>query len=212
MNPKGSAITPSQTAAWLLAASFALAIIALTIVNKLTEHKISQTREQWLSDTLSAVLPPGPFDNSPLASKQTYRLYDTSDTSEVVVYTAFINDRPAAAALELLTAEGYSGNIKLLIGLKTDGSIIGVRIIEHQETPGLGDRIEYRRSSWITQFDHQSLTLIAEPGWRLSKMGGDFDGLTGATVTSIAVLRSVHQALRWFEKNKQTIFNPSVRS
>lgn len=212
MNANASANGSSRTAALLLAASFMVAIITLTLVNKLTEQKISQTREQWLLENISAVLPQGPFDNNPVVSKKIYTLNATGTAAKVVVYPAYLNDKPAAAALELLAPEGYSGDIKLLIGLQTDGSIIGVRVIEHQETPGLGDNIEYLKSPWITQFDTQSLESIADENWQLSRRGGDFDGLTGATVTSIAVVRTVHQALKWFKRNKLQIFDQDIRS
>lgn len=198
----------SNATALILATGFAIAIISLTVVHKLTEFKIAEAREHWLLENISAVLPEGPFDRSPVSSKKSYTL-DAAST--ISVYTAHVNNRPTAAALELTAPQGYNGAIKLIIGLKTNGDVIGVRILDHQETPGLGDKIEYRKSSWITQFDQQSVESIPIEYWKLSRNGGYFDGLTGATVTSIAVIRTVQRALNWFEENKQQIFLQSKR-
>ena len=101
--------------------------------------------------------------------------------------------------------DGYSGPIKLLIGVKPSGEILSVRVIAHQETPGLGDGIDIKKSSWITQFDHQSLTKTSFANWKVKKDGGAFDQLTGATITPRAVVKAIKTLLGYYRTNKSQL-------
>ena len=119
---------------------------------------------------------------------------------------ARINNEPAAVIIEAIAHDGYSGDIKLLIAIKADGSISGVRVLAHKETPGLGDYIDIAKDNWIKLFDNESLLKTSEPQWKVKKDGGEFDYLAGATITPRAVVKAVHKALQYFEANKQSLF------
>jgi electron transport complex protein RnfG len=108
--------------------------------------------------------------------------------------------RSRALVFEAVAPDGYSGRIRLLLAVAADGTLLGVRVTQHRETPGLGDYIEPRKDRnkerpWIRQFDGKSLTSFADGGWRVRKDGGRFDSVAGATVTPRAVIKAVHKAL-----------------
>lgn len=119
---------------------------------------------------------------------------------------ARINNAPAAIILEAIAHDGYSGDIKLLIAIKYDGEISGVRVLTHKETPGLGDYIDIAKNDWIKLFDAESLTKTSDEHWSVKKDGGQFDYMAGATITPRAVVKAVHKALKYFEANKQALF------
>jgi electron transport complex protein RnfG len=98
--------------------------------------------------------------------------------------------------------EGYSGEIRYLMGVDRLGNITGVRILSHTETPGLGDKIELAKSDWVLSFNGRSLSNT--PLWAVKKDGGDFDQFSGATITPRAVVRGIHKALLALEKDKES--------
>ena len=107
--------------------------------------------------------------------------------------------------LPVTAPNGYTDAIQLLVGINSDGSIAGVRAIAHQETPGLGDQIDTKKSSWILQFDGKSIGAPALEQWKVKKDGGAFDQLTGATITPRAVTAAVKNALLFFRLNRDKL-------
>lgn len=107
-----------------------------------------------------------------------------------------------ALILPVVSRQGYSGAIHLLVGLDQNARISGVRVTYHQETPGLGDKIERRKSAWITRFNGLSLESLTPSGWAVDKDGGAFDSFSGATITPRAVVSAVHQALLHVEEHQ----------
>ncbi len=128
------------------------------------------------------------------------------NTQATIANRARINNVPAAVIIEAIAHDAYSGDIKLLIAIKADGSISGVRVLTHKETPGLGDYIDIAKDNWIKLFDHESLLKTADDEWKVKKDGGAFDYRAGATITPRAVVKAVHKALQYFEANKQALF------
>lgn len=124
----------------------------------------------------------------------------------IEVNRAKINNKPAAIILEAIAPDGYSGNIKLLIAIRVDGSISGVRVLAHKETPGLGDYIDILHSNWIKQFDNESFTKTAPALWHVKKDSGKFDYMTGATITPRAVVKAISKALQYYQINKVKLF------
>ena len=122
------------------------------------------------------------------------------------VYTARLAGVATAVILEATARDGYSGDIKLLIGVRQDGSVGGVRVIAHKETPGLGDYIDIAKDNWIKSFDDLSLTSRASKEWQVKKDGGQFDYMAGATITPRAVVKATHRALAYVEVNKTLLF------
>jgi electron transport complex protein RnfG len=109
--------------------------------------------------------------------------------------------------MEATAPEGYGGAIELLVGVNANGEITGVRVVPpHNETPGLGDKIETKKSDWIYSFDGKSLTNPKPEGWAVKKDGGDFDSFTGATITPRAVVDAVYNALAWYQANRSTLY------
>ncbi|MBU3071058.1 electron transport complex subunit RsxG [Aestuariicella sp. G3-2] len=108
------------------------------------------------------------------------------------------HDTPVAAIIPAVAPDGYSGDIKLIIGINADGTVAGVRVLSHNETPGLGDKVELKKSSWILGFNGKSLGQPAAEEWAVKKDGGEFDQFTGATITPRAVVKKVKEALQYY--------------
>lgn len=123
-------------------------------------------------------------------------------------YQNIRNKNVLGVILATTTPHGYSGDIELLVGIWRDGSLAGVRISQHQETPGLGDKIELRKSDWILGFNDHHWQPESDPLWAVKKEGGMFDQFTGATITPRAVIRQVAHALAFFEAHKQRLLTP----
>ncbi|WP_235042198.1 electron transport complex subunit RsxG [Vreelandella profundi] len=113
----------------------------------------------------------------------------------------------SALVFPVVTRQGYNGEIRLLIGIDGQQRITGVRVTQHQETPGLGDDIERRRSDWITDFDGLNLASLPPGYWAVDKDGGHFDAFTGATITPRAVVNAVHKALQYAADTPLAIAN-----
>jgi electron transport complex protein RnfG len=112
--------------------------------------------------------------------------------------------------LEAVAPDGYSGRIKLLIAIRADGELAGVRVLAHRETPGLGDYIEIAKSEWISGFTGKSLDNPLPDNWKVKKDGGQFDYMAGATITPRAVVRAVRRALDYYAQNRERLFAPAA--
>ncbi len=117
-----------------------------------------------------------------------------------------------AVVLKFNAVNGYNGNITLLAGINSDGSLRGVRIISHKETPGLGDAIEIEKSDWALDFSGKSLSNPEPDQWAVKRDGGEFDQFTGATITPRAVVDAVRLALEYFEANHEYLFDTTADS
>lgn len=127
------------------------------------------------------------------------------------IYLAQQNGQVIALILPLVARDGYNGAIDLIAGIAPDGSIVGVRALNHRETAGLGNRIDTDKSDWIKQFIGKSLRAPEGQQWSLHNEGGAFDQITGATVTSRAVVHAVYQALQYFELHRaQLLFEANT--
>jgi electron transport complex protein RnfG len=181
-------------------ALFALLISsAVSLTSYATRDKIAHNKRQDLQRQLSAVLPADSFDNTLFEDSITL----TGDNEQRKVYIARHNGVPGAVVITATAPDGYVDSIELLVGITLDGNITSVRVASHRETPGLGDKIEHRRSDWISQFE--DTRLLSQTPWAVHKNGGDFDQLTGATITSSAVTRAVYRTLEFFHNNKHLI-------
>jgi len=116
-------------------------------------------------------------------------------------YIAKRHHKLAAVILEAIAHDGYSGDIKLLIAIHADGTVSGVRVLAHKETPGLGDYIDIAHGNWIKLFNDESVEKTSTEQWRVKKDGGKFDYMAGATITPRAVVKAVFKALQFFEQN-----------
>ena len=198
--------TPARAARTLGLAVF-IALILLLGVHTLTKQRIEDAQQDWLLQNLAELFPTGQsFDNDPLESMHQLVAPELGTDKPVAVYPLYQSGKPVACVLELVAPDGYSGDIQILLGVRYDGQVIAARVIEHKETPGLGDDIEYRKSDWIIQFNGQSLVSNQQAGWNLRSAGGDYDGLTGATITSRAVIQAIYRALDWYKNHKDEVY------
>jgi Na+-translocating ferredoxin:NAD+ oxidoreductase subunit G len=161
---------------------------------------------------LNEVLPGSDYDNPML--QDTLTLPPTAELGlkePSTLYRARKNGQPAALIFEAVAPDGYAGRIRLLIAIRADGSVAGVRVTQHKETPGLGDYVDPKKdknktSPWITQFNGLSLASTPAKEWRVRKDGGRIDYHAGATVTPRAVTRAVHQAVLWADIRRDQLF------
>jgi electron transport complex protein RnfG len=196
----------SKTAITLIA--FAVVFTALlAFVFQATKAPIAQAEARARMALFGQIVPPTMHDNDLL--KDTINIAPSDllgNTQPSIASRARLNNAPQAVILEAIAHDGYSGDIKLLIAIKYDGSIAGVRVLTHKETPGLGDYIDIAKGDWIKLFNGESLTLTASEKWLVKKDGGKFDFMAGATITPRAVVKAVHKALQYFEANKNALF------
>lgn len=196
-------------AAGILAA-FAVAGVGLVAFTELsTRERIAANERAYLLRALNEVVPAEAHDNDMFSDTVHVSDEDLLGTPEpVTVFRAFSGGQPAAVILTPIAPDGYSGTIRLLVGIAVDGRLTGVRVTSHRETPGLGDGIEAARSDWILGFNGRSLDDPPRARWTVRRDGGDFDQFTGATITPRAVVKAVRNALLYFEKNGQALFVP----
>lgn len=175
-----------------------------------TEERIAANERAVLLDRLNAILPPELYDNDII--EETIEVSDSEllgTTKPVTVYRARNQGKPIAAVLTPVAPGGYNGNIQLLVAILYDGTVAGVRVISHSETPGLGDAVEESRSDWVFSFNGLSLRNPAPKNWQVKRDGGAFDQFTGATITPRAIVKAVYNSLLYFTNNRDKLFAAS---
>jgi len=198
----------------VLLGGFALAGAGLVAFTHLTTaERIAENRRAGIRAQLNSILPASSYDNRIV--EDTRRVTDRAllgSDRPLTIYRARRNGEPVAAVLTVVAPNGYNGAIRLLVGVHTDGTLAGVRVVSQQETPGLGDRIESSKTDWLQQFDGRSLGDPAEKDWAVKKDGGAFDQLTGATITPRAVVGAIRKALIYYRTHRDTIFQSAEAS
>lgn len=189
--------------AGLLGGICAIVSALILVVHTATTPKITEELRQDQLAMLDQILPSSMYNNDLLAdARETPALAALSSNGSTTLYTAKWDGQVVGYAYAL-SEEGYSGTINLIIGIDRNGSILGVRVISHTETPGLGDKIEINRDNWILGFNQLSLTNTNRAFWAVKKDGGHFDHFTGATITPRAVVKAVLGGLDFFNNHQQ---------
>lgn len=174
--------------------------LILALVEDVTREPIAEQRRLATLRALQAVLPE--FDNQP--DSDTVALVTGVDKKGREVQRTFYRGRQekslAGIAFKVTAPDGYSGNIDIMVGIRPDGSVVGIEILTHAETPGLGDKIEFE--PFKSQFRDKDLDNI---DWRVKKDGGEFDQITGATISPRAVVTAVHAGLTFFREHRSDI-------
>lgn len=183
-----SPATPWQLAARLGALGLAAALL-LALVHDLTKAPIADAEARRALSQLLSVLPGERFDNDLVHDWIDRELPELGTRARI--HRARLAGEPSALIIHTSTPHGYSGSIELWIGLEPDGTVIRVEAGAHRETPGLGDRIERRKSRWIDQFTGRRYDTQSEASWAVDRRGGDFDSLSNATITAQAVVEAV---------------------
>lgn len=192
---------------------FAIATVGVVAtLQQATGERIATAEREAQVRALSEILPPGSYDNHLLDNS--IELHDPllGSKSPQAAYIALKDGEPSAIILRATAPDGYSGAIHLLVGIQADGRLAGVRVLNHRETPGLGDKIDLAKSPWIRSFDGKSLQTPSAEGWAVKKDRGEFDQFAGATITPRAVVKAVHKALQYFDAHKQQLFAAQVKS
>lgn len=202
-----------ETSLTLLA--FVLLFTALSAwVYLFTKPTIQASAKEERLVFFNQVLPSKLYNNDPILD--TITLPPEPELGQRVatqVYRARMNGKPAGLILEAIAPDGYSGDIKMLIGLDAKGNLLSVRVTEHKETPGLGDYIDPKKDRnkahpWIMQFNN--LSALSDAQWQVKKDGGNFDAVAGATVTPRAVVKAVHKAVKFAQANLTMLFGPAA--
>lgn len=203
---------PTSTRSSILRNSLILGLFAMATVGMIavtqqgTAERIDEAQRRVQLSALNEIIPHDQHDNDLLADsfsiddRQYLNLTGSKDA-----YRARKGGAVSAVILPVVAPDGYSGRIDLLVGINADGSIAGVRSVNHRETPGLGDKIETAKSQWVLDFDGKSLSMPVQEQWAVKKDGGQFDQFTGATITPRAVVKAVYQALTYFDAHRASL-------
>jgi len=209
--------TPKGSAARTLVLVGLIAAAAAVLVAgsyELSHERIAANEREALLRSLYSVLDPDLRDRglapTQITATDPELLGSERPVDVFIVMTE--NGRPEAAIFVPIAPDGYNAPIRLLVGISPEGVLTGVRVLDHRETPGLGDAIELRKSDWILQFDGKRLGDPPEPLWAVDKDGGAFDSLTGATVTPRAIVRAVRNTLLYFERHREELFAAARRA
>lgn len=172
-----------------------------------TKAPIAASEKKALLRNLHQLIPPTMHDNDLFTDVITVKdAAHLGINTPLRVFRARMNKQPIAVAIESVAPDGYSGNIFLLIAIRYDGSLLGVRVSKHKETPGLGDAIEIERSDWVTGFNNKSLSTTHTKAWQVEKDGGEFDQFTGATITPRAIVKAVHKTLLYYQQHRDSLY------
>jgi electron transport complex protein RnfG len=185
-------------------------LVALTYQG--TAARIAENERQVLLEQIGTLLPPSRIDNDILADTRQVQAPEALGAPDTTVYTGRRAGRVVAVVLSPVVApDGYNGPIRLIVGINADGSLAGVRVLSQQETPGLGDQIDIRKSDWITHFTGRSLGNPPLRRWKVKKDGGVFDQFTGATITPRAVVKAVKKSLQWMVAHHAELFGTTAQ-
>ncbi len=175
--------------------------LLLAVTDEITTENIAARAIEDKQNSLSQVLPDELHDNNPVTDTLTLA---NAAGRELTVYRARKNGQVTGVAYEIF-GTGYAGEIKLMMGIAADGKLLGVRVLAHKETPGLGDKIEVKKTDWIERFTGLSVGNPPIERWKVKKDGGQFDQFAGATITPRGVLAAIRSGLEFFAEHKSQL-------
>jgi electron transport complex protein RnfG len=195
---------PRMLSHGLILGAFCLGFgVVLAISNGITEEDIAAAALQDRLNSLAQVIPASIHNNN-LVDDATSMTNERG--KEIIVYRATKDGKVTGLAYEIFGV-GYAGQIKLMMGIDAEGKILGVRVLAHKETPGLGDKMEVKKGDWILKFDGLSLGNPPVEKWKVKKDGGQFDYWTGATITPRGVVDAIRRGLELFAANKEKMMD-----
>ncbi|MDD5274965.1 MAG: electron transport complex subunit RsxG [Methylovulum sp.] len=193
----------------ILAGFALLASILLGITNCSTEGTIQQRLAEDLQKSLAEVVPAELHDNDMLQDTRTIPSTDYNiGADETTVYIAKKAGQVTAVCYKFTAPDGYSGAINMIMGVDRNGNLLGVRVLSHKETPGLGDKIETAKSNWILSFVGHSLDNLTPAQWAVKKDGGEFDQFAGATITPRKSVQAIYRGLQLFKAHQAELVKP----
>lgn len=185
-------------------------LIAFTQIN--TVDRIAEQEKRARSKALFEIVPIDKHNNDLLADAFWLKVKELGLTQLSEAFLAKTDNVAHTLILPVTAPDGYTGPIQLIVGIDLNGIVKGVRVISHKETPGLGDKIDIKKSDWIRGFEGRSLENTPSAKWKVKKDGGEFDQLTGATITPRALVSAVHKALVFFKENQTVLFEQTPAS
>ncbi|HHX8676849.1 electron transport complex subunit RsxG [Vibrio alginolyticus] len=192
----------------LTLAIFACATTGLVALTQyLTKDQIKVQEQKQLLSVLNQVIPENMHDNALTQACTMVTSPDLGTLRAMPAYLATKNGEPTAIAIESIAPDGYNGEIKVITGIDNQGNILGTRVLNHQETPGLGDKIDLRVTDWILSFTGKQVTESSWNSWKVRKDGGDFDQFTGATITPRAVVKVVRNTVNYVNQSREDILS-----
>ncbi|MDD1636580.1 MAG: electron transport complex subunit RsxG [Methylococcaceae bacterium] len=193
----------------ILAGFALLASVLLGVTNCSTEGTIQRRLDEDLKKSLEEVVPSVLHDNDMLQEKVNVPSAEYNiGANQTTVYIAKKSGKVTAVCFKFIAPDGYSGPINMIMGIDRDGNILGVRVLSHKETPGLGDKIEVAKSDWILSFVGHSLDNLTLAQWAVKKDGGVFDQFAGATITPRKSVQAIHRGLQLFKAHQTQLINP----
>ena len=187
--------------------------LILATTNERTYERIEQSEREAAQRALLEIIPLERHDNDMLMDVQPVpeQFWVTLGLKKGGnIHIARDQGQPVAAIIPAVTPDGYSGAISMIIGVNFNGSVAGVRVVDHRETPGLGDKVDLKKSDWILSFNGKSLVNPQASGWTVKKEGGDYDQFTGATITPRAVVKQVLKTLQYFEDDRERLLQTAA--
>jgi electron transport complex protein RnfG len=178
----------------------------LAISDSITVEDIAARALEDRLNSLSQVIPASIHDNNLVTDAITMK---NERDKEITVYRAIKNGQVTGLAYEIF-GSGYAGEMKLMLGVDNQGKVLGVRVIAHKETAGLGDKMEVKKGDWILRFTDLSLGNPPPDKWKVKKDGGQFDQFTGATITPRGVVDAIRRGLELFAAHKEQMMDISV--
>jgi Na+-translocating ferredoxin:NAD+ oxidoreductase subunit G len=172
--------------------------ILIALTDQVTVKEIAERAMEDKINSLSQVLPAEQHDNNPISDAITLK---DGEGKDVTVYRAMKGGKVTGLAYEI-RGSGYAGEIKLMLGVDAEGKVLGVRVLAHKETPGLGDKIEVKKGDWILRFTGLSLGNPPVEKWKVKKDGGQFDQFAGATITPRGVVKAIREGMEFFAANQ----------
>ncbi len=192
----------------VLAGVLAILTAALVWLADATRERIAANQQSGVTTALNALMAPRTYDNEPLEDSIEVSAPDFLGTSRpVLVYRARKDGQPVAVIVRPIAPDGYRGPIELMVAIAYDGTLIGVQVLRHNETPGLGDAFENREADWLDGFRGLSLMKPPQQRWTVRRDGGEFDAFTGATITPRAIVKAVRRSLEFYNANRDRLFD-----
>lgn len=172
--------------------------LLLAVTNSITASDIAARAMDDRLNSLSQVVPDEIHDNNLVKDAVTMK---NDRDKDITVYRALKDGKVTGVAYEIY-GTGYAGEIRLMLGVDAAGKVLGVRVLAHKETPGLGDKIEAKKTDWILRFTGLSLGDPPPDKWKVKKDGGQFDQFAGATITPRGVVKAIREGLEFFDAHK----------
>ncbi len=178
----------------------------IAVTQVMTAERIEQQAARAEARALFEIIPQSAHNNDLLSDTVTLPADPRLGSQQPVTgWVARLDGEPVGIILPVTAPDGYSGNIRLLVGIDPEGTVLGVRVTSHRETPGLGDKVELKKSDWVLDFTGRSLTNPEPKRWNVAKNGGVFDQFTGATITPRAVVKAVQHALVYVRQHRSDL-------